>query len=507
MNKKINISILLGLIVLFGITGEVRAWTTTISNNEVKMEMVNSFPLNINHYIQGSAFWLAYVDLLAVRYHFQVLDTLTGISLASGSNIPVGKKITFHFVPHSYSDVTWAGAGGTNDSPYGDWSINATPPDSVSCNPNDLVNRVWISTVANAIYYPNSTAVNQYYLLKVNPPLKTVIDTNNLDCQSPKISGDVDCTVSAIGQISAKMNFASTIGKFYGRIGFWGPWYPTTDGNSATDESMCTSITSDPTTGNLCCLGDNDPLTYYNGSGQAPFILQVPAQTVPFTFTGTTGTAPTKPSITCPSSGAILNQSKTFSFSSNTSDNKTVIYGIDLDNNNIPDDWIPGSSPYVASGATQLYSHSWSSVNSANVKVIARDSAGFDSAWSDSCVIDVVDSKQCSDGSTIPVNQDCPVNIPSEPITIDARLTPNIVNRGSFCTATSTISNLITGTTCNIYKTGQESMVYNDQDNSKPDIQLEAGSRYIYICKDSSNIEVARSRELYCAINPSILER
>ena len=501
LKNKIPLSILLGLIMFFGISGEVVAESRkydysqtqdlyAVPDPNVLNNMATYWKNNWNVF---NWYWLMSPNI-SINYEAQAIDFYTGQNISSGSNLPVGKKITFH-VTHDYSDVTWSASGGYQDSPYGDWSANAEPSASVTCDANDLTasSLAYLNNGTYETYYDYAT----YFPLKVNPPTKSLINTDGLTCDPAVTSNDnkgwdISCVVNKVGTLSGSVNFTNTIGKFYFRMAFT---------RNSSSESLCApeNYFGADQNGKCCMGGSNKPI---QKNSTDPFILSIPTTTIPFTFTGTAGTPPTKPSITCPPSNSIINQTKIFSFSSDAADNKTVRYGVDLNNDNFPDGWTPTYPDYVSSGVEQTYPHAWSSVTSTTVKVIATDSAGFNSDWSNGCDIDVVDTKQCLNGEIIPINQECPFVIPP---TVDARLTPNIVNRESFCTATSTLSSSIPGITCNVYKTGQNE-IYVDI-SSESNFQVEPGFRYNYICKDLSGVEVARSRELYCAINPSVFER
>jgi len=491
MNKKLPILIFFIVLIFFGFFGEVKAesvqFQTTLEYNlHAAAPIVGSPEYGKILNFDSSYYWISR-PVIIINYNAQVLDSDTGANISSGSNIPVGKKITFHFVPHDYSDIYWFGTGWVLDSPYGDWSNNAEPSTPIRCEGKDYTSSLWWGgnphgTSANGLY-------SLFFPLRVNPPSKTVTETNNLNCSSPKSNGDVECTVTNTGTVSAKMNFLDTFGYFYFRYAIDRKEYP----------QLC------PTTsmfgqdyGGRCCQGSNTPLSLASG---LTYKLSIPTSTISFSFNSTNGTVPTTPRITCPSSEAFIDQTKIFSFSSNVSDGKTVQYGIDTDDNGA-DLWVPDSG--AGSGIIQSYSRYWITEGIKKIRVIAKDNENNLSAWSNVCTVNVTNNQICSDGSIIHKTSICP--IPPTPISINARLTPNIVNRGSFCTATSTISNLTAGTTCNIYKTGQESIAYSDQNTSLNDPQLEPGFRYVYICKDSTT-EVARSRELYCAANPSVLER
>ena len=91
--------------------------------------------------------------------------------------------------------------------------------------------------------------------------------------------------------------------------------------------------------------------------------------------------APSAPAVSGPTSGN-TGTTYTFTFSgANDPDGDTVRYGIDWDNNGTVDEWAP-TSGYIASGASQTATRSWSAPNTYRFKVLAQDSKGANSAWS-----------------------------------------------------------------------------------------------------------------------------
>ena len=388
------------------------AWTSSTSSGAVLMNKTlynneDADSLDMLSPLVGSWFSLRNPNI-TIKYNVQATDFDTGGNISSGSNLPVGKKITFH-VTHDYSDVTWFGSGSTNDSPYGDWSTNATPPSVISCNVNDFAsNSVYIPGSERTFYTPDSEVLNQYYLLRVNPPTKSLINIDGLTCGSPIDSGDnkswdINCVVNKTGPLSGGVNFASTIGKYYGRLGLWGPWYPTTDGDPATTESMCSTISdrNKPDGQKLCCVGNNNPLTHYDYNTSrttygtvTPFILQVPTQTIPFTFNGVPAThpptapvitpntnlTPTLVSIDTNSSSGYTGIDNYFNVVSTDQDGDKIKYLVDWDNDGTPDTI---TDPVTDSGVPVSVSKKWSDsgITIFVFKVKAEDSSGATSGW------------------------------------------------------------------------------------------------------------------------------
>ncbi len=139
------------------------------------------------------------------------------------------------------------------------------------------------------------------------------------------------------------------------------------------------------------CRANNVPMrevsecTIWGCSGSklnSDYKLDIPARTIIFNLTATQpNQAPNIPAI-IPAGGNtdIVGQAQSFTLSATDPDTDTIRYGIDWDNNNSVDQWVP-SSGYVNSGTSQTASRTWANPGVYTFKVLAQDSKGGDSAW------------------------------------------------------------------------------------------------------------------------------
>ena len=98
-------------------------------------------------------------------------------------------------------------------------------------------------------------------------------------------------------------------------------------------------------------------------------------------------------------------------------------------------------------------------------------------------------------------------------LSVTGRITPNIVNKGQYCTLTDLQYKTNPGAdnsfiVCNVYK-GKilPANVYLDKDNSKDGHQVEPGYDYYYSCEDYATKVAAKPIVLKCVLNPVVIER
>ncbi|MDP1884395.1 MAG: hypothetical protein Q8L10_03410 [Candidatus Moranbacteria bacterium] len=273
-----------------------------------------------------------YTSDVAVTLNATLQNAGTGVVLSDGSFIAVGTKINI-ITNHSNTDISWFGTGYNLDSPYGYWKNLASRPVGASCV--NLVN--WIGD-GNEYYYTD---------LSVNPPS---IVLSNSGTASLSCSGLV-CTVNSPGTIRLNINFSSTYGKWHWS---WIPgyYYP-------SSQQICT--------------------TEYTELS-APDVT-IPSQAISYDLTAvSSNNPPAIPVITGPTTG-IVNTNYNFTATATDPDGDQLKYGIDWDNNNIIDQWLPGTG-VVNSGISQTATRQWPTVGAKTFKVNACDSKGGCSAWS-----------------------------------------------------------------------------------------------------------------------------
>lgn len=274
----------------------------------------------------------------------------SGEVLSGGETLPVGSRINLKFVPHVPEHIYWFTMGLTFDSPYGEWRGGAAPP-AVSCSEKDFVTRLNITL-------PMLGHIDEsYYVpLVIEPPIKSLINLQNLTCGAMDSSGSTECTVVAPGPVSATFKFDPTFGRFYSR-----------------------SISeNDPTT----CSGNNIPMH----KGGSVYSLPVPVQTIPYDFVAVdSNNPPTVPTITGVTSG-VTGQTYSFALKSNDPDGDDIKYGVDLLNTGAVNLWTPATG-FVAEGTEKSITKSWSSVGTYTFKAMAQDDKGAFSGWATHTIV------------------------------------------------------------------------------------------------------------------------
>ena len=77
---------------------------------------------------------------VSVAYHADAANSETGEPVC-GKTIPKGTEVEFKFAEHTWEDVYWNTTGYNYDTPYGDWSANASPPPAANyCTPHNFIN-------------------------------------------------------------------------------------------------------------------------------------------------------------------------------------------------------------------------------------------------------------------------------------------------------------------------------------------------------------------------------
>jgi hypothetical protein len=195
-----------------------------------------------------------------------------------------------------------------------------------------------------------------YSALVIAPPSKQVSGIDALSCGTPDNNGSVNCMAKTIGTFISKLDFGSTIGKFYGRL--WSPPYFIYE-NDTYD-----------------CYGSNTPMVTGSDTRyeQPEFVLDVPAQSISCPITVVPATdGPSKPSV---STGACtLGSPLTLSFSSTDPGGHQLKYGVDWDADGSVDQWVPPSG-YVDTGTSQNASRTYTIAGQKTVKVLAQNDQG-----------------------------------------------------------------------------------------------------------------------------------
>lgn len=88
-------------------------------------------------------------------------------------------------------------------------------------------------------------------------------------------------------------------------------------------------------------------------------------------------------------------------------------------------------------------------------------------------------------------------------IDIEARLVPGIQEKDKNCSITWSMTGATAGLVCDVYENGN---LYPDNDSAASGYQVESGSEYQIMCKDSLDVAQAYSKTLKCVLNPGVNE-
>jgi hypothetical protein len=305
-----------------------------------------------------------------VTYSLQVTNGNTGEILPCGSthSVPQGTVLRYQFFPHVSSDIHWfagtAQSEGLNidssyESHYGQWSSSLSG--AVSCRD------------------PAATSDTMYSNVYVAPPDKSLSGVESFACSGA--ADDQTCTATTPGMLTPTFNIAATPGVFH------------------------------MTRNAGRCPGSIEPPPGYK-EGCAPLgnvaSFTVPSQTLACPITVTPTLAPEEaemhaPSVPSLSSGGacVMGTPHTINFVSTDPDSDNIRYGIDWDGDGSINEWVPPSG-YVASGASQTASRTYSLAGDKTIKVMAQDEGGLSSDWAAltfSCAEPPAPAGQCSDNA------------------------------------------------------------------------------------------------------------
>jgi hypothetical protein len=286
-----------------------------------------------------------------------------GELLTEGSSVPVGTKLKLKFIPHASDHVYWFGTGKTNDSPYGEWRENAAAPASVTCDEKDFINAdVFGNLILSYFFAP----------LVINPPQKSIVNTQNLSCGT-LANGEETCTVTSTGPISATFAYAATNGKFYFRN---------------KQLQYAGGIPDIGQLGAYKCYGNNSPI----------LSIPVPAQSITYglTATETNNLPPTTPVISGNVTGKV---GTTYSFGviSTDPDGDNVKYGLNWQNPLVVNSWTPNSG-FVPQNSSQSINKSWTLPGTYVIQAMAEDQKGASSAWGTHTIVITNDDGNGDDG-------------------------------------------------------------------------------------------------------------
>lgn len=354
-----------------------------------------------------------------IQYNTRAVKVSSGEVLSPGARVSVGESIRFEFMPHVYTDISWFGTGGPNDSPYGDWKEGAQPP-PIECLQKDYIGET----------FDGVGPQKQFVALSVEPPHKSLVMPSAMTCNAPDADGTRVCSFAQEGDYTPEFNFASTFGKFYLRL---------------TSPRFMTG-----------CAGNNAPM----GTGSSasavisnPYTLPVDAQAIAFPLTVISSSpansdthTPTTPSLTA--GACTVGSPHTISMTTTDPDNNQLRYGIDWDADGFIDQFVPPSG-YVTSGTAETASRTYSMAGPKTVKVLAQDMNGLTSSWA-SVSFNCASASSGDDSAGVSGMSGTggATGGPSQPPAIDIslRVIPSLVKRGETTRVHWSTANLVSCT-------------------------------------------------------------
>jgi hypothetical protein len=211
----------------------------------------------------------------SIGYSVKVYDNVTGVEIADGATIPVGTTLRFE-PDYTASSINWVGTGGYNDSPFGQWDIIGPTQGSYLTTTGSVGSCIGLIEV--------------YSSLQVARPAITFSHSGTVTLSSCNANNSI-CTVSSGGTLNSIANIGATTGQHYGAFNKSGNtcinpsqniWYPAGD----TDIPY---VGQNPAL--LTASGCSSPVTEVASIACAQqantnkFVLNVPAQSISFSFT------------------------------------------------------------------------------------------------------------------------------------------------------------------------------------------------------------------------------
>ena len=322
--------------------------------------------------------------------------------LQSGNTIIEGSRLKLVNGAIKNTDISWAGTGYSNDSPYGHWANPNVGP-SFGCEAGDYVGRALEP-------YPD-LLLDVYIPLLINPPSRGIrrdpASTATLNCGNPvfnSVTKDTEkiCTVTSPGRLVIKFTNLATTGKFYYRY-IWAS-YGCTYNNFALQEALSVGYVSTVT-----------PAGY-------AFVLNIPESVITYTFrVNPAQEPPSVPAISGPAC-AVSGQPVTFTIGPSIDPNGGEIrYGIDwigpydtVGQSGRIESWAPESGNVQSGQSAQItktYSQSGGLSETHSLKALAQDATNRPSEWSAPRQIVVSDPIQIFSPSVLGDQLDKPLTI------------------------------------------------------------------------------------------------
>ncbi|MBP7822530.1 MAG: hypothetical protein KA034_01820 [Candidatus Moranbacteria bacterium] len=304
-----------------------------------------------------------------------VLYKASANKVGEGTSLSVGDKITFMPGPFLDTDTSWNGTGYGWDSPYGHFVPSAGDP-GLSCAAGDYVNDdTSYASWPLGGFVPYNVKI--YIPLSVNIPVATFSPTNGMTCDSRSADGSTTCTINQAGTVSGTMTFPANYGKFYYAYisallgsGCYRSDVPLRN-YSGVAWTSCNYISGCPA-----------------GSVGSEFSVDIPQQTIAFSFTAAAGAlnhTPTIPVVTPRPFNGNTNTVYPFTFKASDPDGDLIRYAIDWNNDWIVDEY----TSYTTSGSSLSASNTigrWPTTGVKYFQVRTEDSKGSFSPWANPIV-------------------------------------------------------------------------------------------------------------------------
>ncbi|NTW30398.1 MAG: hypothetical protein HGA33_03910, partial [Candidatus Moranbacteria bacterium] len=307
----------------------------------------------------------------SVAYGVSLYNKVTGEEILDGATVPVGTVIEIRPKRHENTDIYWNGTGEANDTPYGFWG--KLKSSAYFQQSGDLVSTLTNPNISKMfeVFDGSLAEFEKVFPLVVEAPSFSV-QTSGIDGLSCDASGTT-CTVTAPGGIGFSGIFSQTSGRFYDVY------------------DNCTGA-----------LRKKSMYSIFGTGWYLPYLLEVPPVEIAFSLTAIGGNnAPVAPTVT--GNGGMVDTPLPFVATSTDPDSDQLRYGFDWDKDGSVDQWMPATG-FVASGTAQAVSHAWIAEGSKAFQVLAEDSKGSRSAWTQHSVAVTVPSRfltLCISGSKI----------------------------------------------------------------------------------------------------------
>ena len=299
---------------------------------------------------------------VSVTYHanaYKLDSSGQRVGLLNANNsLPVGAKVLFTFPADSqfnYTDISWYATGSAFGTPYGQWVYGSGDARVGACSGQPYATGLSIThgTPGNTIDYTSAGLADEYALLSVAPPPRSIQVSGPVSCTDAP-SGDKTCTLTGEGSVIATYSFAATQADFFGGMYYY-----------FTRQDFI-----EPANGQQQGCRDFGLLE--------PAII-VPAQTIAYQIAVVRASdPPMNPTVT--STSCTVGTSLELAFASTDPDGHQLRYGVDWDDDGSVDQFVPPSG-YVPSGSEQSAKRTFAVAGEKHVAVMVENDRGARSEW------------------------------------------------------------------------------------------------------------------------------